>query len=192
MVIRRTPFGARALEGRERRAEIGNLGRLGRPLPGARPTFDHIGKATREAHYLRATLIERAQSFATRSIMLKTRRSQASEAMLIDRPLPGGEFIGREHVAVAGLFKRKHALANSVDDLGLATDHPSLRRDRRQIRRLRTRSIMIDYVFAIRMMRHIADTPIFILTLPRTDTAFQCFSRTNTNNHELSAFIAPV
>jgi len=51
---------------------------------------------------------------------------------------------------------------------------------------------MIDYVFAIRMMRHIADTPIFILTLPHTDTAFQCFSRTNTNNHELSAFIAPV
>jgi hypothetical protein len=124
--------------------------------------------------------------------MLKTRRSQAGEAVLIDRPLPSGEFIGREHIAVAGLFKRKHALANSVDDLGLATDYPSLRRDRRQIRRLRTRSITIDYVFAIRMMRHIADTPIFILTLPHTDTAFQCFSRTNTNNHELRAFIAPV
>jgi hypothetical protein len=106
---------------------------------------------------------------------LKTRRSQASEAVLIDRLLPGGEFIGRKHVAAAGLFKRKHTLANGVDDLGLATDHPSLRRDGRQIRRLRTKPITIGYVFAILMMRHIANTPILILSVPYTDTASNAF-----------------
>jgi hypothetical protein len=103
--------------------------------------------------------------------MLKTRRSQAGEAVLIDRPLPGGEFIGREHIAVAGVFKRKHTVANSGDDLGLAMDHPSLRRSRRQIRRLRTKSIWVDYGFAIPMMRHSATTPIFILAPSRTARA---------------------
>jgi len=63
--------------------------------------------------------------------MLKTRRSQAGEAVFSDRPLPGGEFVGRKHVTAAGLFKRKHTLVNGGDDLGFATDHPSLRRNGR-------------------------------------------------------------
>jgi hypothetical protein len=124
---RRAPAAARALAGHERRAVIGNLAELG-PTASWSAAKSH---PEREIHYLRAMLIERARSFAPRSIMLKARRSQAGEAVLIDRLLPGGEFIGREHIAAAGLFKRNHALANSVDDLGLATDHPPLRRDGR-------------------------------------------------------------
>ena len=98
-------------------------------VPTAAPIAEHIGGALsgKLATYERLSSNGRNR-FAGPSILLKTRRSQAGEAVLIDCSLPSGEFIGRKHVTAAGLFKRNHTLTNSVDDLGIATDHPSLRR----------------------------------------------------------------
>ena len=46
--------------------------------------------------------------------------------MLVDRVLPGEEFIDRERVAVAGFLQREKATTHRRDHLGLAADDPAL------------------------------------------------------------------
>ena len=53
--------------------------------------------------------------------------------MLVDRLLPGQEFFNGQSVAGAGLFKAQKPPTYRRDDLGLATDDPSLGCTRRKI-----------------------------------------------------------
>src|SRR5262245_55364658 len=53
------------------------------------------------------------------AILLDAGGPQSGEAMLIDRELPGEEFIDCQRVAAAGLFKREKPAANRSYDLGL-------------------------------------------------------------------------
>jgi len=114
MVIHRAPFGAPALEGVNGERKLAICGawvdrcwcvpnlRSNRKGQARSPLSTSDADRTGDA-------LDNAEdaSFAGR-------RGRAHRS-----PSPSGEFIGREHIAVAGLFKRKHALANGVDDLAL-------------------------------------------------------------------------
>src|SRR5262245_65286776 len=80
-------------------------------------------------------------------ILLDARGAQASEAMLIDRILPGEELLDRQRIAAAGLLKREQAAAHSGDDLGLAADDPALGAGRGQIGDRQRASIRPNDVF---------------------------------------------
>jgi hypothetical protein len=80
-------------------------------------------------------------------VLLDARGAQAGEAVLVDRILPGEEFLDRQRVPRAGLFKREQAAAHSRDDFGLAPDDPTLGGGRRQVRDRERTSIGPDDVF---------------------------------------------
>ena len=67
--------------------------------------------------------------------------------MLIDGTLPGEEFLDRQSVPRAGLFKRKQAAAHRDDNLRLAANDPALGPRRRQIRDRQWSAIGTDHVF---------------------------------------------
>src|SRR3989442_11710569 len=60
------------------------------------------------------------------AILLNARGAQAGQAMLVDRILPGEEFLDRERVAAAGFLERKQPPPHGGNDLGLAPDDPAL------------------------------------------------------------------
>ncbi len=45
--------------------------------------------------------------------------------MLVDRPLPGKEFVQRERVTLTGFLNAEETTSNGGNDLRLATDDPS-------------------------------------------------------------------
>jgi hypothetical protein len=67
-------------------------------------------------------------------ILLDAGGAQASQAMLIDRELPGQEFVHRQRVAAASLLEGEQAAANRGNDFGLAADYPPFGSGRGQIR----------------------------------------------------------
>lgn len=58
------------------------------------------------------------------AVLLDAGSAQASQAMLVDRELPGQEFIHGQSVAAAGFFKGEKAAAHSGNNLGFAADNP--------------------------------------------------------------------
>ena len=66
--------------------------------------------------------------------------------MLIDRCLPGQEFLDGQRVARAGLFEREQAAADSRDHFRFAADDPALRARRRQIRNGQRTAIWPDHI----------------------------------------------
>src|ERR1043166_7545773 len=80
-------------------------------------------------------------------ILLDARGAQAGEAVLVDRVLPGEEFLDRERVAAARFLEREQATADRGDDLGLAPDDPALGARCRQVGDRQRASIRPDDVF---------------------------------------------
>jgi hypothetical protein len=60
------------------------------------------------------------------AILLDAGGSQACKTVLIDRKLPGEEFVDRQGVSAASLFKREQATADCGNDFRLAADDPTL------------------------------------------------------------------
>src|SRR4051812_35753739 len=65
---------------------------------------------------VRSNVLVRTRSLP---VLLNARGAQTGEAVLVDRGLPGEEFLYRERIAAARFFKRKQAAAHGCDDLGL-------------------------------------------------------------------------
>ena len=84
------------------------------------------------------------------AIMLNARRSQAGKTVLIDRVLPGKEFLDCQRVTAAGLLKREKSAAHGSDDFGLAPDDPALRAGRWQISNSQRASIRPDNILGPR------------------------------------------
>ena len=61
------------------------------------------------------------------TISLGARCAQTAKSKLVDRLLPGTEFIDGQRVAAACLLERKQTTANRGYNLGFATRHPTLR-----------------------------------------------------------------
>src|SRR6266481_2299654 len=80
------------------------------------------------------------------AILLDTSGAQTGEAMAVDRVLPGQEFLDREGIAAAGLFKRKKAATHRRNDFRLAANHPALRSRRRKVSDRKRTSIGPDDV----------------------------------------------
>jgi len=57
--------------------------------------------------------------------LLNARGTQTGKAMLVDRELPGQEFIDSQRITAAGFLKREETTANSGDNLGLTSDDPT-------------------------------------------------------------------
>src|SRR6266511_2311647 len=80
------------------------------------------------------------------AILLNARGAQAGEPVLVDRILPGEEFLDRERIAAAGFLERKQPAAHGGNHLGLAPDDPTLRARRRQIRDCERAAVRPDHV----------------------------------------------
>src|SRR5215469_12670050 len=59
------------------------------------------------------------------AILLNAGGAKAGEAVLVDRKLPGKEFVDGQGIAAAGLFEGEQATANGSHDFGLAADDPT-------------------------------------------------------------------
>jgi len=68
-----------------------------------------------------------------RAILLDTGGAQSHQAMLIDRKLPGKEFVDSQRVTTAGFFEGKQAATDCGNDFGLAANDPSFGAGRGQI-----------------------------------------------------------
>src|SRR5262245_48357019 len=88
--------------------------------------------------------------FGLLPVLLDARRAQAGEAMLVDRILPGEEFLHRQRVAAAGFLERKEPAAHGSNDLGLAPDDPALGAWCRQIGDGQRAAVRPDDVFGPR------------------------------------------
>ena len=67
------------------------------------------------------------------AIVLETCNPKPRQAMAIDQTLPRQEFLDRERIALTGFLEAEHASAYGSDDLGLASDHPTLGFRRRKL-----------------------------------------------------------
>jgi hypothetical protein len=84
-------------------------------------------------------------------VLLGARGTQPGGAALVDRGLPGEEFVDREHVAVAGFVKREQTTAHGCDQFGLAPDNPASRSRCRQIRDGQRAAVRADHVLGPRL-----------------------------------------
>ena len=91
------------------------LPKSGKPDFGARPPQDEV------------------RCYRLLAILLNASGAQTGEAMAVDRVLPGQEFLDRESIAAAGLFKRKEAATHRRNNFRLAANHPALRSRCRQV-----------------------------------------------------------
>jgi hypothetical protein len=66
-------------------------------------------------------------------ILLDPGGPEACQAMLIDRKLPGQEFVDRQGITAAGFFEGKQTATDRGDDFGLAADHPPFGAGRGQV-----------------------------------------------------------
>src|SRR5215468_4666976 len=67
-------------------------------------------------------VVRRYADRALLPVLLDARGAQAGKAVLVDRILPGQEFLDRQRVAAASFLERKQAAAHGSNDLGLASD----------------------------------------------------------------------
>jgi hypothetical protein len=68
------------------------------------------------------------------AILLDSRGTQPSKAVLIDRKLPGQEFVDGQRVTAAGLLEGEQTATDGGNDFGLAADDPPFGPGRGQIR----------------------------------------------------------
>jgi hypothetical protein len=66
-------------------------------------------------------------------ILLDPGGPQASQAMLINRKLPGQELVDRQRISAAGFLKGKQAATDGCNDFGLAADNPPFGAGSRQV-----------------------------------------------------------
>src|SRR5262245_8990269 len=83
-------------------------------------------------------------------VLLDARGAKPGEPVLVDRILPGEEFLDREGIAAAGFLERQQSPAHGGDDLGFAPDDPSLGARCRQIGNGQRAAIRPDDVFGPR------------------------------------------
>jgi hypothetical protein len=67
-------------------------------------------------------------------VVLNARCAQAGKPVLVDRPLPGEEFVDGQLVALARFLNAEKASAHGGDHLRLAANYPTLRVPGRKIR----------------------------------------------------------
>jgi hypothetical protein len=67
------------------------------------------------------------------AILLDSGGAQSGKAMLIDRELPGKEFVDGQRVAAAGFLERKQAAADRGNDFGLTANDPPFGPGRGQV-----------------------------------------------------------
>jgi hypothetical protein len=60
------------------------------------------------------------------AILLDPGGAQSGKAMLIDRELPGKEFVDGQRVAAAGFLKGEEAAADRGNNFGLTANNPPL------------------------------------------------------------------
>jgi hypothetical protein len=68
------------------------------------------------------------------AVLLNAGCPEAREAVLVDRELPGKEFVDGQRVAAAGFLEGKQTPADGRNDFGLAADDPPFCPGCRQIR----------------------------------------------------------
>ena len=68
------------------------------------------------------------------AVLLDAGRPQPRETVLVDRELPGKEFVDRQRVAAAGFLEGQQAPADSRNNFGLAADDPPFCPGRWQVR----------------------------------------------------------
>src|SRR6186997_268605 len=95
---------------------------------------------------------DRIQGAVLLAVLLNARRTQPGKAVLVDRVLPGQEFLDGERVAGAGLFQRQQSATDRGDHLCLAADDPALGRGRRQVRNGERTTIRPDDILYPRAM----------------------------------------
>ena len=87
------------------------------------------------------------------TILLYTLYAQTAKTILVDRILPGTEFIDRQRVAAARLLKRKQTAANRGNNLGFPMRHPTFCSLWRQIGDRQRRTVRPNNVVASWPMR---------------------------------------
>jgi hypothetical protein len=68
------------------------------------------------------------------AILLDSGGAQSRKTVLVNRKLPGQEFVDRQGVAAASLLKGEQAAANRGNDFGLTANNPPFGPGRGQIR----------------------------------------------------------
>ena len=68
------------------------------------------------------------------AVLLDAGRPQARETVLVDRELPGKEFVDCQRVAAAGFLEGKQTPADGRNNFGLAADDPPFCPGRWQVR----------------------------------------------------------
>src|SRR5271169_3342609 len=86
------------------------------------------------------------------AILLDARGAQPRKTVLVDRILPGKEFLDGERITAARLFKRKKPAANGRNHFRLAANNPTLRSWRRQIGDRQGRTVRPDDILDPRAM----------------------------------------
>jgi len=86
------------------------------------------------------------------AILLDTGGAQAGQAVLVNRELPGEEFVDRQGIAAARLFEGQQTAANGGDNFGLAANNPPFGPGRGQIRDGERTAVRPDDVFYPRAM----------------------------------------
>jgi hypothetical protein len=88
----------------------------------------------------------------TEPILLNAGRAQSGQAVTIDRTLPSKEFVGRQPVTPAGLFKRQQSTPNGGDDFGFATNYPACGPRCWEISKCQRATIRADDIFHFRAL----------------------------------------
>ncbi len=81
------------------------------------------------------------------AILLNARGAQARQTVIVDRRLPGQEFLNGERIALTGFLQAQQATAHRCDNFRLATDHPTARIGRGQISNRQRAAIRADDIF---------------------------------------------
>jgi hypothetical protein len=68
------------------------------------------------------------------AVLLDPGRAQPRKAVLVDRKLPGQEFVDGQRVTAAGLLKGEQTAANRGNNFGLTANNPPFGPGRGQIR----------------------------------------------------------
>src|SRR6266700_1635597 len=102
-----------------------------------------------EADFSKMSINRRPRLLA---ILLDAGGAQAGQAMLVDRELPGKEFVDRQRVTAAGLFEGEQAAAHGGNDFGLTANDPPFGPGRGQIRNRQRTAVRPDDVFYPRAM----------------------------------------
>jgi len=84
------------------------------------------------------------------AILLNPRRPQPGKAVLVDRLLPGDEFLDGQRITLTRLFKAEQAPPHRRDNFCLTADNPTFRVPRRQIGNRKRTTVRSDNIFDAR------------------------------------------